>query len=68
MSRGCRTVLFPQVRRVASSSPSARLDRVLPNRWTTGWTTLQFWTSQTDKAWAILSNLSITRYHASCQM
>jgi hypothetical protein len=39
MSRGCRPVLFSQVRTVASSSLSTRLDRVLPKRWTTGWTT-----------------------------
>jgi hypothetical protein len=42
MSSGCGSVLFSQFRRVNSSRPSTRLDRVLPKRWTTGWTTCSF--------------------------
>ena len=44
MSSGCRSVLFSQVRRVDLSCPSTRFHRVLPKRWTTGWTILQFCT------------------------
>jgi hypothetical protein len=42
MSSGCGSVLLSQFRTMYLSSPSTRLDRVLPKRWTTGWTTCSF--------------------------